>query len=62
MGRLALLAVLMLAGCGTNPVGPEVVRVPACLDSYRWQKYYMTDSLGVGRIDSIRVLIARGCG
>lgn len=57
-----LLLVLALAACGRDPVGPGIARVPTCVETVRWQKYYMTDSLGVGRVDSVRVAGSLGCG
>ena len=60
MKRLFLL--LLLVGCGKTPTGPGYSRVPRCIPSYRWVQVGYWDANGLIRTDSVRVVIAYGCG
>lgn len=62
MRKLAL--VVLLAGCGRVPTAPPVSgvrRVEKCFNVMGWRQVYMTDALGVGRLDSIRVVFSTVC-
>ena len=62
MKPLAVLAVLLVMACGRTPTeSAGVHKTNLCREVWGWRYAYMADSLGVGRLDSVRVIIAYVC-